>query len=139
MSDTDTWRRIPLEIFNEGRVELVDEIFAEDFVNHFEPAPGLPPGREGLRVFIPALRAAFPDLRYEVVQDLQDGDRFVGHVAVEGTMQGDFAGMPATGKHARWEEIHIGRIRDGKVVEHWAAVDRLGMLQQLGLAPTPGE
>jgi predicted ester cyclase len=78
------------------------------------------------------------DLRYEVVQQLQDGDTHVGHVRVTGTMSGDFAGMPATGKAATWEEIHIAKFHNGKLAEHWAAQDRLGMLQQLGLAPVPG-
>jgi predicted ester cyclase len=47
--------------------------------------------------------------------------------------------MPATGKSAAWTEIHIVRVKDGKIVEHWASVDQLGMLQQLGLATVPGQ
>jgi predicted ester cyclase len=53
-------------------------------------------------------------------------------------MRGDFAGMPATNKHATWSEIHIVRAVNGQVVEHWGLVDQLGMMVQLGVIPTPG-
>jgi predicted ester cyclase len=52
-------------------------------------------------------------------------------------MKGDFMGMPASGKRAVWSEIHIARVEGGKLAEHWAIVDRLGMLQQLGFVPSP--
>jgi steroid delta-isomerase-like uncharacterized protein len=138
MSDADAFRRMPFEVFNQGRVDLIDELLAPDFVEHVQLPPGVPDGPAGLRAFVSALRGAFPDFRYEMVQQLQDGDTHIGHVRATGTMTGDFMGMPATGKTATWEEIHIGRMRNGKLTEHWAVVDRLGMLQQLGLAPTDG-
>ena len=138
MSDADTWRRFPLEVINKGKVDLIDELVSADYVDRDEPLPGFPPTRDGFKMFVPAFRTAFPDLRYEIVRQLQDGDVHVGHVTVEGTMQGDFAGMPATGKHAKWQEIHIGRFKNGKLVEHWSVQDQLGMMQQLGLAPAPG-
>jgi predicted ester cyclase len=50
-------------------------------------------------------------------------------------MKGNFAGMPATGRKATWTEIHVSRVRDGKVVEHWGVVDQMGMMMQLGVAP----
>ena len=53
-------------------------------------------------------------------------------------MTGDFAGMPASGKHARWDAVHMYRMDGGKIVEHWAIQDQLGMLQQLGFIPPPG-
>ncbi len=85
------------------------------------------------------MRAAFPDFRYEVFQQTQDGDTHVGYVRASGTMTGDFMGMPASGKPASWEEIHIGRFAGGKMAEHWAVIDRLGMLTQLGFIPeAPG-
>jgi predicted ester cyclase len=62
----------------------------------------------------------------------------VQRVTVSGTMKGAFMGTPATGKKATWSEIHIVRLANGKVVEHWANVDQMGMMQQLGLMPTPG-
>lgn len=132
--DAATFRRFPLELFNEGKMEVIDEACAEDVVEHAAP-PGYPPGREGLRQFVPALRAAFPDFHYEILDQLQDGDRHVGFIRATGTMKGDFMGMPAANKSASWEEIHIGRFADGKLAEHWAVIDRLGMLEQLGFVP----
>jgi len=137
MSDAESFRRIPLEVFNEGRLELIDELFAPDYVEHVTPPFPIPDGRDGPRAFISALREAFPDVTYSVLQQYQDGDTHIGYVRVTGTMRHPFAGMPATGTAATWDEIHIGRFRDGQLAEHWAVQDRLGMLQQLGLAPGP--
>ena len=109
MSDADTWRSIPQEIFTDGREDLIDEYFGVDYVEHAKLPPGIGPGREGFRQFVSAFRSAFPDGRYEVLLQTQDGDLHTGLVAVEGTMTGDFLGMPASGKKARWEEMHIGR------------------------------
>jgi len=61
MSDAETLRRIPLEIFNDGRMELIDEFFAPDYIEHVAPPPGVPSGIDGLRVLVAALRTAFPD------------------------------------------------------------------------------
>jgi predicted ester cyclase len=133
-SDKKTLSRIPLEAFNEGRPEVVDDVAAPDFVSHGQP-PGFPPGREGLKALIGAIRSAFPDLRYEELHVVAEGDTVVQHVRASGTMKGDFNGMQPTGKHATWEEVHIVRMRDGKAVEHWPVLDQLSMLQQLGFAP----
>jgi predicted ester cyclase len=135
--DAANFLRIPMEVFNEGRLELIETLVAEDFVEHVERPPGIPAGREGLRFFAAARHDAFPDLRYELLRQFQDGDTHIGHFRVSGTMAGDFLGMPASGKSATWEEMHIGRVVDGQLREHWAVLDRLGMLQQLGFVPAP--
>lgn len=135
--DAANWRRIPEEIINEGRMELIDEIFAEDYVEHSAPPP-LPPTREAVHMFFTALRAAFPDVKYDVLGTWQDGDTHIGYIQGSGTMTGDFMAMPASGKSATWTEIHIGRFANGKVAEHWATVDQLGMLTQLGFIPPMG-
>ncbi|MFP5319732.1 MAG: ester cyclase [Acidimicrobiia bacterium] len=135
--DAASYRRIPIEILNEGRLELIDELFAEDYVEHAAIPPGFPEGREAVRMFFVMLREAFPDLRYEVLQQYQDGDIHIGYIRGSGTMTGAFMGMEPTSKSATWEETHIGRMRDGRLVEHWAVLDQLKMLQDLGLAPAP--
>jgi predicted ester cyclase len=89
-------------------------------------------------MFFEALLAAFPDFRYEVVQQYQDGDMHVGWIRDTGTMEGDFMGMPASGKTASWDEVHFGRVVDGKVTEHWAVIDQFAMLRQLGFIPDGG-
>jgi predicted ester cyclase len=98
--------------------------------------PGLPSGPEGVKALAAAARNAFPDLNVTINRSISEGDIVVLHVTNSGTMKGEFAGMPASGKHATWESIHIDRIVDGKVVEHWVVQDQLGMLQQLGFIPT---
>ena len=129
--------RIPLEILNQGRYDLIDEIYAPDFVEHYAQ-PGIPPTREGFKQFAMAYRSAFPDLHYTVDDAIEAGDKIVHRLSASGTMKGDFAGMPATGKHATWTEIHIGRVANGQVVEHWGLVDQLALFVQLGIVPEPG-
>jgi predicted ester cyclase len=130
--------RIPLEVFNQGSYELIDELIAPDFVEHYEQ-PGVPPTREGFKQLAMALRSAFPDLRYTVEDAIEAGDKVVHRLAASGTMKGDFLGIPATGTRATWTEIHIGRVADGRLVEHWGLVDQLGIFVQLGIVPAPGQ
>ena len=84
-----------------------------------------------------ALKTAFPDLRYTIEDAFDGGDQVVHRATASGTMTGDFMGMPATGKRATWTEIHIGRVVNGRLTEHWGLVDQLGMLVQLGIVPAP--
>ena len=65
------------------------------------------------------------------------GDRIVHRLTASGTMKGEFAGMPATRKHATWTEIHIGRVVNGRLTEHWSVIDQLSMLIQLGVIESP--
>jgi predicted ester cyclase len=128
--------RIPLEVFNNNNFGLIDELYATDFVEH-TPQPGVPPTREGLKQTAMALKKAFPDLRYTIEDVVEGGDRIVHRLTASGTMKGDFAGMPATGKHATWTEFHMGRVVNGRVTEHWGVIDQLSMLIQLGVIESP--
>jgi predicted ester cyclase len=132
-----TAERIPLEVLNEGKFELLDEILAPEFVDHFAQ-PGVPPTREGLKQSLKALKTAFPDVRYTIDDAITCGDQVIHRLSARGTMTGEFMGVPATGKRATWTEIHIGRGVNGRLTEHWAVVDQLGMLVQLGIVPAPG-
>lgn len=129
-------RRLPVELAK-GNLGVLDEVTSPKAVDHAVP-PGMPPTVESTKKFYAMFRGAFPDLVYKIEDEIAEGDRVVQRVTASATMKGEFMGMPATGKHATWSEVHILRFADGKVVEHWANVDQLGMLQQLGLAPMPG-
>jgi len=129
--------RIPLEVLNNGNFGLLDELVATDFVEH-TTQPGVPPTREGFKQALMALKTAFPDLHYVIEDSIETGDRIVHRVTASGTMKADFMGIPATGKRAIWTEIHIGRVANGRLAEHWGLVDQLGMLVQLGIVPAPG-
>jgi predicted ester cyclase len=126
-----------IEIFNDGNVGLIDELYAVDYVNRTTP-PGIAPTREGFKQWAFALRTAFPDIHYTIDDSIEAGDKFVSRLTATGTMRGDFAGMPATGKFAKWTEIHIVRVANEHIVEHWGIVDQLGMMVQLGIVPAPG-
>ena len=132
-----TAERIPLEVLNDNKFGLLDELLTPDFVDHYA-RPGMPPTREGLKQSVTALKTAFPDLHYTIEDAIESGDSIVHRLTASGTMKGDFMGIPATGKRATWTEIHIGRGANGRLTEHWGLVDQLGMLVQLGVVPAPG-
>ena len=99
----------------------------------------MPGGLEGFKAFFTMLRAAFPDLRYAVENVLAEGDLVAGHLTVRGTHRGEFMGVAATGRQVTWTETHVGRVENGKLVEHWGNSDDLGLMQQLGAVPSPGQ
>jgi predicted ester cyclase len=129
--------RLPLEVLNKGDLGLINEILATDYIER-TAQPGVPATREGFKQTVTTLRTSFPDLHYTIDDAIESGDRIVHRLTGSGTMKVDFMGMPATGKRATWTEIHIGRIANGRLVEHWGLVDQLGMLVQLGVVPAPG-
>ena len=130
-------RRFVEEVQNRGDLASLDELCAPDFVNHSAP-PGVPPTREGLVQLTAVFRQAFPDGRMAIEDMLAEGDKVVTRKTFRGTHQGDLMGLPPTGRRVEIGLIDIVRVVDGKVVEHWNAVDNLGMLQQLGAIPAPG-
>ena len=82
---------------------------------------------------------AFPDLYFTVEDLIAEGDKAVARLTVRGTQQGVFMGIPPTGKHVTVTAIDINRFAGGKSVEHWLNMDTLGLLQQLGVIPAPGQ
>jgi predicted ester cyclase len=80
---------------------------------------------------------ALPDFHYTIEDVIGEGDKVAVRLSAQGTQTGEFGGIPATGKHATWSEMHIGRISNGMLTEHWGEIDNLGMLQQLGVIPSP--
>ncbi len=132
-------RRIPLEVYNQGQLDVADEVLAAEYTEHVPLPPGWPSGIAGLKQYVSMLRSAFPDFQYTVEDELAEGDKVVFRLTARGTQHGEFLGMPPTGKQATWTEMHICRVVDGKLVEHWANLDQLSLLQQLGVIPGPGQ
>ena len=130
-------RRYVEEAINKGNLAVIDELTAADYVEH-SPFPGQAPGIEGEKQLISMLRAAFPDLHSTIEDLIAEGDKVVLRATARGTHKGEFMGIPPTGKQVTVTEIHIIRFVGGKGVEHWGEVDMMGMMQQLGVAPTPG-
>ncbi len=129
-------RRFYEEAVNQGRLEVVDELCAPDFVDH-EEFPGLTPDREGVKQFITMFRGAFPDLRFAIEDILLEDDKAAIRATIRGTHQGEFMGIPPTGREIAVQTIDIVRIRDGQATEHWGLTDMAAMLTQLGVMPEP--
>ncbi len=123
------------EVLAGGNLALIDELTSDDFVDHEEGMPGQPAGKEGVRFFVEAVRAAFPDLRVTIDVGLSEGDLGAAHGTVAGTHKGEFMGVPPTDKSVEFEVADIIRVQDGKVVEHWGLTDVMSLMQQLGAIP----
>jgi len=109
------------------------ELLDPEVLDHSRP-PGIAPGAEGVRQQFTAFRGAFRDFRAEIHDQVAEGDKVVTRKVFHGTHRGEFMGIPPTGREVRIEVIDIVRVRDGRIVEHWNVVDRLGLLEQLGYA-----
>ena len=125
------------EVVSKGNLDLIDEIFAPDFVAH--EADQDIRGPEGVRQFILMLRAAFPDLHITVEDVLAQGDKVVQRWSGHGSHQGELMGLPPSGKRISVAGITISRFEDGKVAEEWELYDMMGMMQQLGALPSSTE
>jgi steroid delta-isomerase-like uncharacterized protein len=105
------------------------------YVNHSMPAPV--PGPEGFRMVISMFRAAFPDLHITLEDVIGEGDKVATRGYFTGTHQGEFNGIPATGKQVKVSYIDLWRVENGKAVENWVQMDMIGLMQQLGVIPAP--
>jgi len=124
-------RRLVDEGQTQGRLDVIDELFAEDFIDH-TPLEGLPGTREGVRMLFAALRTAFPDLRVDISEQIAEDDKVVTRKTFSGTHAGSFLGLDATGANVQFEVIDILTLRDRKICEHRVVLDKLGLLRQLG-------
>ena len=129
-------RRVIDEAFNAGKFDALDDVVAENVVDH-DPAmpPGLPEGREGLKQMIGGYRAAFPDIRITTDEVIAEGDLVAMRWTARGTHKGDLMGISPTGKQATVTGITIDRFENGVIAESWTNWDTLGLLQQLGVVP----
>lgn len=132
-------RRFVEEIFNRGNMSVADELVAPDFVEHEELPPGIPSDREGVKQLTTMMRSAFPDFKATIDDIIAAGNKVVIRMTWTGTQKGEFMGIAPTGKSVSVGVIDIIRIADGKFVEHWGQMDSMGMMQQLGAIPEPGQ
>jgi lactoylglutathione lyase len=118
-----------------GDLSVLDDLVAENMVNH---AAG-PQGRDGLRQILEAIGQDLGDEGMEQHHLIADGDLVAQHVTVRGVHRGSsmplFAGTTPTGGEVSWTFIHIWRVEDDQIVEHWARRDDLGLLHQIGAWP----
>jgi steroid delta-isomerase-like uncharacterized protein len=123
------------ERISAGDLDGFMDLLADDLVEH-EAVEGFPSTKEGVRQFFAAYMAAFPDLRMELEDVVESGDKVWARARCTGTHTGELMGMPPTGKSVDIQCIDIVRIGDdGKAVEHWGVTDAMKMMQQLGAIP----
>ncbi|HTV10202.1 MAG TPA: ester cyclase [Candidatus Aquilonibacter sp.] len=127
------------ELWNECRLDVADAIFAEDCVTHQlrsgAPVDPVSRGPDMIKEHVAGWIASFPDLHFSIEQMLSEGDRVVTHLLMEGTQQGTWLGIPASGKRMQIRMFTVHRVLQGKIVEDWVLVESLGVLQQLGVVP----
>jgi steroid delta-isomerase-like uncharacterized protein len=118
-----------------GNLDVVDELTARDYIGHDPANPEPLRGPEGVKEFISSYRAAFPDARITVEEQLAEGDLVATRWSGRGTHEGELMGIEPTGKQVIVSGLTISRLKDGKIVEEFQNWDNFGMMQQLGAIP----
>ena len=125
-------RQLFEKVLNNGDLDFLDEIIADNYVDH-NPLPDAPPGPEGVRYKVKALRNAFPDIRFVLESLAAEGGIVAARYHWTGTQKGAFANIAPTGKTVDVTGMDFYLIEKGKLVEHWHNIDELGLLRQLGV------
>jgi len=129
-ANVDVVRTVFSEIWSKGNVELIPDLFSENYIGHF-PGGDIVHGREGLAAEVVAHRNAFPDWTEQVEDEITDRDRIAVRFTSRGTNTGDFLGNPATGNRIEISEVAIFKFEEGKIAEQWVYPDILSLQRQL--------
>jgi predicted ester cyclase len=130
-------RRLIEEGFNQGRLDVCDELADLSLVEHQDFGPAHAAGAEGVKAVVTSLRRAYSDFHLQIEHLAVDRDLVWLHMTGSGTNDGSFMGNPPTGRRMRVDVFDLIRVVDGRMVEHWGVPDRLGALFQLGLMRPP--
>ena len=120
-----------MSALNAKDMATMESLIADDFVDN-DAMPGMAPGRQGMIDMMGMFVGAFPDLNVVVEHWVAEGDLVVGVMTTKGTQNGEFMGMPASGKKFSVREMHMVRVANGKMAEHWGLSNEMSMMQQLG-------
>lgn len=123
-------------MFENGDPGMADDIVAADYYNHDAPDPNI--GSEGVKAGVTMFKNALPDAQLKIAFQVAEGDKVVTRYTWSGTHQGEIYGIAATGKQVNWTTTVTFRIAGGKIREAWQNADQWGLMQQLGVTPTPG-
>lgn len=121
---------------NTHNVAIADELLADDYVENNNMSPQ-PLDKAAAKQLLTMIFAAIPDAHREIVEQVAEGDCVVERLRYTGTQQGEFMGLPPSGKSAAFDAVMISRIRNGKIAEIWALLDTMAFMQQLGALPAP--
>ena len=127
------------EVCNGRKLDVANELFSTNHTYSDPSIPGVGPGPEGQKQVVSTYQTAFPDAHWAVEDQIAEGDKVVTRWTATGTHQRELQGIPPTGKHVTVPGIWVHRLVGGKIVESWNVWDTLGMLQQLGVVPSPGQ
>ena len=125
------------DLFHDDGTTILNENVADNFVHHNWPWAS--PGVAGLREMMAMVDTSLSDFNSVIEDVIAEGDKVVMRISESGVHTGEMLGIPPTGKSFHSTAIHIIRIENGKIVEHWREQDTMGMMQQLGVIPAPGE
>jgi steroid delta-isomerase-like uncharacterized protein len=120
-------RRFIKEIFEEGRPEAVDELCADDFIGHTWGNAD----KEGLKAAMARVAQGLADAKFTIEDEIGEGDKVAVRLTATARHIGEFMGMPASGRSYEIGEIHLFRVQDGKVSEHWHQFDSAALMKQL--------
>ena len=124
------------ELWNQKRIETIDELYTDDTVAHGMTDGGMPVrGRDAFRQIFLFFTGAFPDMQIGIDRVLVEGEYVATHFTVRATHAGDHLGFPATGRSVKFSGMTMARIHNGQFIEGWNTIDMLSMLQQVGVAP----
>jgi steroid delta-isomerase-like uncharacterized protein len=125
--------------WEQGDLELLDELLASDYVNHDPATPDTPTGPEGVKGVVSMFRSGMPDLKVVIEDMIAEGEKVATRYTLEGTHEGELFGVPPTGRSLSIKSMTVERVSEGKVRDHWRVSDNLEMMQQLGLVAEPGQ
>jgi steroid delta-isomerase-like uncharacterized protein len=123
--------RLVVEAEQNGNLAVLDELLSADFVDH-TPLPGHSPDKAGVRALFAALKGAFPDLRITIHDQVADEAGVATRKTFQGTHQGSFLGVPASGGQLDLTVIDILKVREGRITDHWVVLDQMTLLTQIG-------
>jgi steroid delta-isomerase-like uncharacterized protein len=131
-------RRLIEEFINQGNTAVAEALVAEDHVA-LGPSPGQEQGREALIANIARMRTAFPDLEWTIEDMIAEGDRVAVSFIWRGTHQGEFLGIPPTGKRVTVAGMGFDSCAAGQCKKSRVLMDTMSLMQQLGVVPPPGQ
>jgi predicted ester cyclase len=131
-------RRFFEEVVNKGNLDIIDELFATNFVDH-SAVPGIAADREGTKQYFAMAHGAFPNFHSTLDDMFAEGNKVVQRFTARGTHKGEWMGIAPTDKEFTIMGMAIHCITGGKIVENRVSMDMLSVMQQLGIVPPPGE
>jgi len=132
-------RRFYDKVMNGRNLAVLDDILAPTFEGFRVEGQTLSQNRQEFTQTMAMILNAFPDFHQTIHDWIAEKDKVVARWTIQGTQQGEYLGIPPTGKQINATGIDIFRVVDGRMEEHWVELDMLGTMQQLGVVPMPGQ